>query len=64
VQADSGFSHVPLEVRHPAHDETKTLLLPERSWSWYIPLTNYVVSVGIVGAAENVFHDDDPQGWA
>ena len=39
--------------------ETTILLLPEKSWAWYIPLSSDVVSVGIVGATENVFHGDE-----
>lgn len=29
--------------------ETTILLLPEQSWAWYIPLSDDIVSVGIVG---------------
>ncbi len=39
--------------------ETTIVLLAEKSWSWYIPLTNDVISVGIVGATENVFHGNE-----
>ena len=37
--------------------ETTILLLPEKSWAWYIPLPDDIVSVGIVGAPDVVFAD-------
>jgi len=40
--------------------ETTILLLPDKSWAWYIPLPDDVVSVGVVGAPEHVFGNGDP----
>ncbi len=34
--------------------ETTILLLPNKSWAWYIPLPDDTISVGIVGASENM----------
>ena len=35
--------------------ETTILLLPEKSWAWYIPLPNDIISVGIVASSEHFF---------
>ena len=35
--------------------ETTILILPDRSWAWYIPLANDIISVGIVGSADYLF---------
>ncbi|MCP3918379.1 MAG: NAD(P)/FAD-dependent oxidoreductase [bacterium] len=39
--------------------ETTILLFPDKSWAWYIPLLDDVVSVGIVGDTETIFHGDE-----
>ncbi len=35
--------------------ETTVFMLPQRGWSWYIPLPDNVISIGIVASPEHLF---------
>ncbi|HRC84128.1 MAG TPA: NAD(P)/FAD-dependent oxidoreductase, partial [Thermoanaerobaculia bacterium] len=62
----SFFTHFEGAQRDPGIDEGATLILhtrDQKSWFWYIPLPENVVSVGVVGSVDHLVagREADPQ---